>query len=144
MTPTTKKHLTAIESGSVTKSNVIGLRKAFNHRARLAQGLSGNRCNVTRAEADSLSRALETNAPRVAGELDESGRKLLLSRRHAKRLAPVADILADLAGFRLVGFYWTDSLHCTPIYRAESNDGRSFDFINQSWQSGGNGPEIIA
>jgi len=107
---TAKRHMRAICSDNVTKTNLIGLRKALNHGARLDARLSGNRCNVTREETATLLDAVLERQPRVTGELDDSGRKLLRSRRYAKRLAPVADVIDKLECFRLIGFDWLDSL----------------------------------
>ncbi len=141
---TGKRHAKAICGDDVTRSNVIGLRKVFNHVARLDAGLSGNRCNVTPEEAATLESLLSERQPRVSGELHDSGVKLLTGKRYAKRLEPVADIIADLHCFRLIGFEFLDSLHVTPIYRAIARDGRKFAFRNVPWQSGGDGPEILA
>lgn len=37
---TFQKHLAAVQSGTVAKSNVIGIRKAYNAGSRAADGLS--------------------------------------------------------------------------------------------------------
>jgi len=134
---TAARHLAAIESGEVTKSNVIGIRKILNHVARLRNGYSGNRSNATRADADSLCAAIHKHRPRVAGELVETGRKLLLSPRYRKRLASVADIIAELDHFELIAFPHYDSgyFYTAPIYRAVSRDGRGFNFRNLPWQA---------
>ena len=39
---TFQKHLGAVQSGTVTKSNVIGIRKALNAGIRAADGLSNS------------------------------------------------------------------------------------------------------
>lgn len=137
------RHLKAIKADAVTKTNVIGLRKALNHQARLDRRLSGNRCNVTPQEVQWLEEALERDQPRVVGELHDSGLKLLQSRRYRKRLEAVADIIANLDCFRLIGFEMIDDLHHVPVYRAIAKDGRKFKFRNVAWQSGGDGPEIL-
>jgi hypothetical protein len=145
MDSTAQKHLSAITAGEVTKSNVIGIRKAMNHVARLRAGWSGNRSNATALDVSRMVEALRMVEPRVVdGALCASGLKLLQSPRYAKRLAPVADIIAALDTFRLVRFDPIgDGLHVIPIYRATATDGRSFLFRNIPWQSGGNGPEIV-
>lgn len=134
---TAKRHMRSICSDNVTRSTVIGLRKGFNHVARLEQRLSGNRSSVTREDAAQWREAIGVHMPRVTGELDESGRKLLRSKRYAKRLAPVAGIIADLACFRLVGFeaYDSSGLHFAPIFRAYDSRGRHFTFRNLPWQA---------
>lgn len=153
-----QRHLAAIKSGEVTKTNIIGIRKALNHVARLEARLSGNRCSVTPAEAREIESAIAAHRPRVVGELHDSGLKLLRSPRYRKRLESVRPGIDALESFRLVGFEFIDSLHVTPIYAAWAHvppvKGRdpfppgatyeAFKFRNVAWQSGGNGPEIIS
>lgn len=150
MTNTVAKHLEAINAGTITKTNVIGLRKIFNHVARLDYGLSGNRSNATIADADKLFSAIYKHKPRVAGELHDSGLALLNNKRYAKQLAQVSHLLPLVSGFRLVDFEYFDRLHCVPIFEARDNeslysghDAALFQFRNIPWQSGGNGPEIV-
>lgn len=145
MTPTAKRHMAAICSDAIAKTNIIGLRKAFNafERSRAGYSVSRTAPNITADEYSALERAVEEKQPRVVGELHDSGIKLLQNPRNARRLAPVADIIADLACFRLIGFGWLDATHCVPQYRAIARDGRKFAFQNVPWQSGGNGPEIL-
>lgn len=137
MDKTAARHLAAIEAGEVTKSNIIGIRKILNHVARIRNGYSGNRSNATPADADSLCAAIWQHRPRIAGEMHESGLKLLRSKRYAKRLAPVADIIAALDHFELVAFPHYDSgyFYTAPIYRAVAMDGRGFNFRNLPWQA---------
>ena len=139
------RHMAAIEADAITKSNVIGLRKIFNAEARRGAGPSTSRTApaTQEGEEDLLWRALEKEAPRVTGELHATGLKLLRSPRYTRRLAPVAPIIDSLDHFRLIGFYWLDDLHCVPTYRAVATNGRSFDFRNVPWQSGGDGPELV-
>jgi hypothetical protein len=132
---TAKRHMRAICSDNVTKSNIIGLRKAFNHVALLRKGYSGNRSSVTREEVEQLDSALGRHLPTVRGELHDSGLKLLRSKRYAKRLAPVADIIADIQSFRLVAFENYESNHHAPIYQATDSLGRQFRFRNLPWQA---------
>lgn len=137
MDKTAARHLAAIEAGKVTKSNVIGIRKILNHVARLRNGYSGNRSNAAPADADALCAAIWRKRPRVAGELHDSGLKVLQSPRYKKRLASVADIIADLSHFELVAFPHYDSgyFYTAPIYRAVARDGRGFNFRNLPWQA---------
>lgn len=145
MTPTAKRHMKAILSGKVEKTNVIGLRKAFNHQARIDYGLSGNRCNVTGDEVQALENALATQKPVVKGELHDSGVKLLRNRRYKNRWSEFqAEVIANLDHFRLIGFDWIDNFHSVPVYKAVARDGRAFKFRNIAWQAGGDGPETLA
>jgi hypothetical protein len=148
MTATAKKHMRAICSDSITKSNVIGLRKIFNAQWRKDMGYSVSRVapNVTRQEVADLQREMEHHQPKVTGELHDSGLKLLQDRRYAKRLEQVADIIANLDCFRLIGFTEIDTGigggNHYPVYRAIAKDGRKFTFYNVPWQSGGDGPQL--
>lgn len=146
--PTFAKHLAAIEAGEITRHNIIGIRKLLNGSARRAAGWSVGMTTPlgTLEQADEILAAIAKHRPRVAGELHAGGLKVLRNPRHSKRLAPYADSIAALDHFRLVDFEELGSRGCyfSPIYRAETDDGRWISFRNIPWQSGGNGPEIIA
>lgn len=145
MTATAKRHMKAICEGYVTKSNVIGLRKVFNHQARLDRYRSGDRINVKPQEVDDLMSALERLQPKVVGELHDSGVKLLQSKRYRSRFTDAQRaIIADIDCFRLVGYLEVGNLwHHVPAYRVIGKNGDKFTFYNVPWQSGGNGPEIV-
>lgn len=151
-------HLAAVEAGSVTKTNVIGIRKLLNGAERRAQGWSVGMTTPlgTRAEAAQILSAIAEHRPRVTGELHDGGLAVLRNHRHAKRLADFADSIAALDHFRLIGF---DALgrhgaHHVPVYAAwakippkgDALDGGTYEafcFRNIPWQSGGDGPEIL-
>jgi len=146
MNRTVKRHLKAIKSDSVGKSNVIGLRKIYNTVAREDSGYSvSSTCpKVTAEELETLATALGECQPRVVGALHDSGLKLLQSRRYRSRFKPwELEIIANLKEVRLAAFEEIDSYHHVPVYRAVAKDGRSFLFRNVPWQSGGRGPEIF-
>jgi hypothetical protein len=146
LSATYKRHLAAINGDAVTKSNIIGLRKAFNAQARKDQRLSVSSVspNITADEIAWLQNAIAVNQPRVIGDLHDSGLKLLQGKRYRNRFTEgQKEIIDSLDHFRLAGFEWIDSLHCVPVYRAIARDGRKFLFRNVAWQSGGNGPEIF-
>lgn len=141
-------HKTAILAGEVSKTNVIGLRKHLNAYERKANGWSTSQTapEMTFEDCEWLFAALADAKPRVVGELHDTGKALLQGKRYRKQLASVADIVADLSHFTLVGF---DAIGgrgdtYTPVYRAHDTQGRSFPFRNIPWQSGGNGPEILS
>lgn len=144
-------HLKAVEAGEVTRSNVIGIRKAINAAYRRECGYSDS-CTAPKlssAQVAELQQAIRTWRPRVTGELHDSGLTLLRSPRWRKRLAPVAEIIDNLTEFSLVGFTtvrrpgpYGAIETIIPIYNASAVGWGSFDFINIPWQSGGNGPEI--
>ena len=140
-------HMQAIKAGEVTKTNVIGIRMALNADARRESGWSVSRTapKMTGNEVWSLVEAIEDARPRVTGELHETGLAQLRSRRYRKQLASVADLVADIVEFRLVGFEMIgrNGEYATPRYRAIASNGKGFDFINIPWQSGGNGPELV-
>lgn len=135
MNATAERHLKAIAHGAVTRSHVIGIRKALNHVGRLRAGWSGNRSNVTPAEADAIEAALERRQPLVIGELHDSGLALLRSKRYAKRLANYADVIANLKAFHLVRFDELRAGHVVPVYRATAGGENYFYFRNIPWQS---------
>lgn len=155
-----QRHLKAIAAGVVTKTNVIGIRKALAHVDRLRMGYSGNRSNVTREEADAIEQALLESRPTVTGELVETGKRLLQSPRYAKRLADFAPALARIDHFRLIRFdrvqYQRGLGTLVPVYAVWAKvppcigpdpfpPGVTYEvfvFRNVPWQSGGNGPEI--
>lgn len=131
-----QRHLNAIERGEVTKTNVIGIRKALNHVERLRAGWPGNRSSVTPAEADVLEAALARLQPTVTGELHESGLKVLRSPRYSKRWNDrQAAIIERLDRFALVRFDRIGDAQTVPVYRAISNDRGTFLFRNIPWQS---------
>lgn len=142
--PTAQRHLDAIRSGRVDKSNIIGIRKAINHVERLRRGFRGHRSNVTRLEVNDIERTLNSHWPIVVGELHETGLKLLCSSRYKRRLEPYAHIIANITQFRLVRFNRIGKfgMYVLPVYCADSPEGSLF-FQNIPWQSGGNGPEIL-
>lgn len=128
------RHMCAIACGAVTKTNVIGLRKACNHVARLRKGWSGNRCAATPEEVEGAMRVLAACPPMVRGDLHAGGVKLLNDRRYAKRLAPVADKIEGLCGFQLVGFHEYADCNFAPVYKAYGYSG-DFTFYNVPWQA---------
>ncbi len=154
--PVYKKHIDAIEAGTVDKGNIIGLRKAFNANDRRARGYSvgSTASNLTFEQCDDLLAAIYKHKPRAIGDLHHGGFKVLRNPRYAKRLAPFADSIAALDHFRLVDF---ESLGAgyVPVYAAWSKiplkgdalDGgtyEAFTFRNVPWQAGGDGPEILS
>jgi hypothetical protein len=146
MNATAKKHMRAICSDSVEKTNIIGLRKIINAQWRKDHGYSVSRVapKVTRQEVADLIREMEHHQPKVTGELHASGLKLLQDRRYRHRLEGVRDIIANLDCFRLIGFIEAGEYggHHVPVYRAIAKDGRKFTFYNVPWQSGGDGPQL--
>lgn len=147
MNRTAEKHLAAILSGTVTRTNVIGLRKLINASERREQGLSVSltQCAVDWRDLQLIERALDQHRPRVAGDLHETGLALVQSRRYAKRFEAARLDVSRVAAFRLIRYDRLGSrdLHCVPVYRVEDSDGAHlFTFRNIPWQSGGDGPEI--
>jgi hypothetical protein len=141
---TFEKHMAAIVSGEVTKTNIIGVRKALNANSRRERGYSIGRCSpqFTFEQCDELLSAIHKYQPRVVGELHEGGIKALRNKRYAKQLAVYAPLIATVVYFRLVDWQeWKDG-YWTPVWEAVS-PGKGFQFVNVPWQSGGNGPEIV-
>lgn len=143
MTRTIDKHLAAIRSGTVTQSNIIGLRKAINADERRRQGLSTSRTcpNVTSADVFEAIDAIRLHQPRADSALTESGKARLRDKRYAKRWNDSQRrTIETLTHFTLCGFTEFNR-SAIPIWRVHGTSG-SFRFINPSWQSGGDGPEI--
>lgn len=138
---TFKKHLAAVKSGEITKSNVIGIRKALNEydlRAYSRSAGSSTAPQWTLEEVNLMEHALELHKPLVTGKLHASGLVLLRSPRYRKRLASVAEILGSLDHFRLVRFDPIGSGRVNkwiPVYQAIARDGRRFTFRNVPWQT---------
>ena len=113
MNKTAKKHLDAIDSGMITKTNVIGIRKLLNSLWRQERRYSTS-CTSPKAsfaDADEIVAVIHKMKPIVTGDFQE---------------------------FKT----GSSPLHY-PIYRAIALNGDSFDFYNIPWQSGGNGPELL-
>jgi hypothetical protein len=148
MNKTAQKHLAAIQSGTIDRSNVIGLRKLINASERKYAGWSiGVTASAVDLDSlDAIESAIAEHLPRVTGELVETGIAQLQNKRYARQLANVAEHLQDVAQFRLARFdrIGRNGVHSVPVYRAyDSTGGYLFTFRNIPWQSGGNGPEVI-
>ena len=143
-----EKHLEAIKSGHVDRSNIIGMRKGLNAYERAYRGYSIGRTSGVPSEGQvkRLEEYLGLALPIVVGDLEATGKALLKSKRYAKQLAPYADIVADVQHFKFCGFDYIgrDGDKVTPVYRAFDSRGSSFPFRNIPWQSGGRGPEIVS
>lgn len=140
--------LLAIRAGQVCKSDVIGLRKAINTNARREMRLSVSRTapKLRGAELREIESELAELEPTVTGELILSGISRLTDRRYRKRFnESELAIIDDLDVFKLVRFdrIGRHGLKCVPVYRAVGANGDSFLFRTISWQSGGDGPEIM-
>jgi len=150
-----QKHLDAIAAGRVTKTNIIGIRKAINHIERLRRGWPGNRSNATEQELFAVERMIADLKPRVAGELHETGVKLLQSPRYKKRWDRWQQEAIDVIDhFQLIRYDRIEA-NAVSVYEVWAKvppkgaglDGASyqaFRFRNIPWQSGGNGPEIVS
>lgn len=143
---TMQKHLAAISSGKVEKTNIIGLRKAFNHVARTTNGWSGNRSNATHADVYDAVMAINECHPTVVGELHDTGLKVLRSPHYAKRwtaeqraVIEAKHVRFDLVRFDRLGHHGE---YAVPVYCVIALEG-VFNFRNIPWQSGGNGPEVV-
>jgi hypothetical protein len=144
-----RRHLAAVQSGTVTKTNVIGIRKAINELERNAW----NPPELTDALFD-LECAMQERRPRVAGELHESGLKVLRNPRYAKRWtdAQRAIINYPLLEFRLVRFDRVGSRgrYSIPVYQAIGDERMgSFTFRNIPWQTAyylgeEDGPRVVS
>lgn len=153
MHKTIEAHLSAIRAGEITKTNVIGIRKALNAALRNNLGFSNGRTSpkVTQREAIALETALESVEPHAVGELHESGLKVLRNRRYKSRWNERQQGIIDrLHHFSLVRFDYIGDrgYQTTPVYRAVDATGQSFLFRNIPWQTAfalgeESGPKIV-
>lgn len=140
------KHMSAIRH-TVTKSNIIGIRKALNaferSQRRYSTSCTSPNWTFTRVQA-CLSAVLRVQ-PVISGEWHDSGvatLKRALTRYKGRFNAAHARIIGDIWHFRLVDWHCEESLHWYPVIRCVAGDGTYFDFINIPWQSGGDGPML--
>lgn len=156
---TLQSHKDAILSGEVSKTNVIGLRKALNASERERQGWGNGRTSPKDhwQDVQEVVSLLPKHRPLVVGELHDSGIEVLRNPRYRKRWTEYQQrvIAGPNVRFRLVRF---DRLgdygqYAAPVYqvcRYYNNAGwprgsyDSFCFRNVPWQAGGNGPEVVA
>ena len=141
-----EKHMNAIRSGFVTKTNIIGIRKALNVGRRISYGysVSATAPKMTALLVNAPEMCVEHYHPTVIGDMHDSGLKVLRNKRYRNRGEPTQEeIIADLHHFELVRFDYIGhrDMYSVPIFRAVDSRGRSFIFRNIPWQSGGNGPE---
>ena len=141
---TIQNHIEAIISGTITKANIIGIRKVFNadNRRRAGYSVSRTAPTFTGEELRELAAAIHEIAPVVKGEWHESGIKVLTSPRYRKQLSQVLDkIESGIQEFRLID-YWEERGNVYPVYLVETGKG-SFRYFNIPWQSGGKGPKLF-
>jgi len=146
---TYRAHLTAIHSGQVTATNVIGIRKAINARAwcDLVRRYHG-KLPMTAYQLSEIRAAIYRKRPRVTGTLHETGLAVLRNPRYRKRFdeRQTSIIHAPDAHFTLEGFEWITERTVTPVYAVWARQGdvlQGFTFRNIPWQSGGKGPEVV-
>jgi hypothetical protein len=140
------RHMAAVNAGTVTKTNVIGIRKAINEMERNAW----NPAEMVDALFE-LESAIREQRPVVTGPLHESGLKVLRNPRYAKRWTPMEDCtIRSLSHFELVRFdrVGPHGRYAIPVYRAVATDGRSFAFRNIPWQTAyysglDDGPRVV-
>lgn len=135
---TFKKHLTAILAGEVTKSNVIGLKKATSAFERKSAGysVSSTAPDWSVAEMQQVARALKANQPAVTGELHETGLKQLRDRRYASQWSEKQQGIIDrLDHFKLIGIISVGRRSYAAVFKAVDVTGQSFCFYNIPWQT---------
>lgn len=126
------RHLAAVQSGKVDKTNIIGIRKAVN---AMEQG------NWPAAMIDAqfeLERAIAEHPPVVVGALHDSGMKVIRNSRYAKRWSEFERSVIDrIDHFELLRFdrIGPRGRYSVPVYRVVSHGGQSFAFRNIPWQT---------
>ena len=156
-----QRHLHAICDGKVTRTNVIGMRKLINTAEREMAGWSVPKSAPDLQTVWDLETMLEGRFPRVEGELHDTGLKVLRNPRYAKRWTDWQSQAIDAADhFRLVRFdrigrIGRNGEYAVPVYalwskippKGDALDGGTYEafwFRNIPWQSGGDGPEVVA
>lgn len=160
MTKPSKKflqHKAAIESGAIGETFIRGFRAALHADARRSYGVSvsGVAPKISPQEVEELLTLIHTNPPKIEAVQAEKGLTWLKDKWKTPRGVERKNnpfgrreeyVLENFSHFSLVDFYdagrngWAFYL---PVYRVHAKDGASFDYYAGSWQSGGNGPEII-
>lgn len=124
------RHLAAVQSGTVEKTNVIGMKKAVNDMER-----GGWPAPMIDAQFE-LERAIAERRPTVAGALHDSGLKVLRNPRYAKRWNEKQQgIINRLHHFELIRFDRVGRRYSVPVYKAVDVTGQSFAFRNIPWQT---------
>lgn len=137
------RHTAAVNAGTVTKTNVIGIRKAVNAMER------GDWPAAMIDAQFELEQAITERRPTVAGELHESGLKVLRNPRYAKRWNErERGIIGRLHHFELVRFDRVGRRYSVPVYRAVDVTGQGFAFRNIPWQTAyyaglDDGPRVV-
>jgi hypothetical protein len=140
------RHIAAIRH-TVTRSNIIGIRKALNAFHRNVNGWSIS-CTSPVWTYDMFRQAMDAvqrYQPVISGDMHESGIATLQRavRRYKGRFnAAQSAIIADIWHFRLAGWHLDDNNYY-PVIRVTARNGEWFDFINIPWQSNSNGPTVV-
>lgn len=141
------RHLAAVRSCIIDKSNIIGIRRMISQSERKARGWSigSTACVVPLDDLDTLESEIARMHPTARGELHKGGVSVLTNPRYKKRLENVRHIVDTVSRFDLLRFerIGNHGQNCVPVWRAINRDGQSFVFRHIPWQSGGNGPEIL-
>lgn len=146
------KHLAAINSGRIDRTNIIGLRKAFNAFEKSRHwGGSWQAPKMTADQYSAAEKAIAARQPVAVGELREGGLKVLRNPRYRNRWSERQQAIIDAPDlrFELARFDWLNAVHCVPVFRAVSAKlGQSFTFRNIPWQTAWtmgeeDGPRIV-
>lgn len=141
------RHMNAVKAGWITKHNIIGIRKAINAMEQSRE----NEPALIDAIFD-LEQKIAVHRPHVAGELHDSGLKVLRNPRYAKRWTTRERRIIDaLDHFELIRFdrVGPRGRYGMPVYRVVSHDGQSFAFRNIPWQTAyysglADGPRVVS
>lgn len=158
---TIARHKAAVTDGRIERTNVIGIRKALNEMERSRN----NPAELIDALFD-LTEAIAEHRPTVAGELHDSGLKVLRNPRYAKRWTAEQQIAIDtLDHFTLIRFDWIGprGAHVVPVYAVWAKvppvagvdpfppgvTYQAFAFRNIPWQSAWSlgeedGPRVVS
>lgn len=147
-TKTFEKHWHAITARKVvSRSNIIGIRKALNNAARWEAGWSCNKGMIDPERAAQLLSAVYRHIPAVDGQQLAFGRAYLRKPRNMRKLTDYQrDIVtSDAPLIFLVDYLEGPNRTFRPVFRVERlYGGGHFCYTVTPWQAGGDGLEVVS
>jgi hypothetical protein len=155
ISPAYKRHVAAIKTGTYTHGMVIGLCRTANAIFRRLQGypVGATASAMTESEFNYILARLVIVEPLAEVSRQQSAQNTLLDlqvtpkgtkRKNAPFLPFQYVALVDLQDIRIVGLTELFDGRWLPVYKVTGKNGDTFHYYHQSWQSGGNGPTVLA
>lgn len=146
-----RKHVQELATGYYGEGYIRGLKMAMRARSFRANGYSATAANVDAADLDRIITRICAEHPRIRDEQAVKGiawlRKVARTPKGTPRKnSPFGDyelaILDTFSHFTLVDFYDVGARRGShvsdylPVYRVHGANGKTFDYMAGSWQSG--------